>query len=73
MFCNVDYIAHRREKDGEIQSLIDHLEGVAAKTGKFASKVGLKEQGELIGRLHDIGKASREFEQYIKQRFSREV
>jgi len=56
MFLNADYIAHRREKDGEIQSLIDHLQEVSRKTGEFASKVGLKEQGEVIGLLHDIGK-----------------
>jgi len=66
MFRDTDYIAHLREKDGEIQGLITHLEEVSKKTGEFASKIGLKEQGELIGLLHDIGKASREFEQYIK-------
>ena len=66
MFRNSDYIAHRREKDGEIQSLVNHLEEVSRKTGEFASKVGLKEQGEVIGLLHDIGKASHEFKQYIK-------
>jgi len=66
MFRNAGYMAHGREKDGEIQSLVDHLEEVSKKAGQFASKVGLKEQGELIGLLHDIGKASQEFEQYIK-------
>jgi len=66
MFRNAGYMAHCREKDGEIQSLVDHLEEVSKKAGRFASKVGLKEQGELIGLLHDIGKASQEFEQYIK-------
>ena len=66
MFGNADFIAHRREKDGHIQNLVDHLDGVSKKTGEFASKVGLKEQGELLGLLHDIGKASQEFEQYIK-------
>lgn len=66
MFLNADYIAHLREKDGEIQSLVDHLKGVSTKTGEFASKVGLKEQGELIGLLHDLGKASQEFTQYLK-------
>jgi len=66
MFRNADYIAHCREKDGEIQNLVDHLKEVSKKTGEFASKVGLKEQGEIIGCLHDIGKASQEFEQYIK-------
>jgi CRISPR-associated endonuclease/helicase Cas3 len=66
MFKNADYIAHRREKDGEIHWLSHHLEEVSRLTGEFASKVELKEQGELIGLLHDIGKASHEFEQYIK-------
>ena len=66
MFRNGDYIAHCRGKDGEIQSLVDHLEAVSKKTGEFASKIGLKEQGELLGLLHDIGKASQEFKQYIK-------
>ncbi len=66
MFKNADYIAHRREKDGEIQYLTEHLDEVSKKTGEFASKIGLKEQGELIGLLHDIGKASQEFQDYIK-------
>jgi CRISPR-associated endonuclease/helicase Cas3 len=66
MFRNADYIAHCREKDGEIQGLITHLEEVSKKTGEFASKVRLKEQGEIMGLLHDLGKASQEFEQYIK-------
>lgn len=66
MFCNSDYIAHRREKDCEVHWLSHHLEEVSKITGKFASKIGLKDQGELIGLLHDIGKASQEFQQYIK-------
>ncbi len=66
MFRNGVYIAHEREKDGEIQSLSDHLEQVSKKTGELASKIGLKEQGELLGLLHDIGKASKEFDKYIK-------
>ncbi len=66
MFNNADFIAHRRERDGKIQSLSKHLREVSDHAGKFASKVGLKEQGEIIGLLHDIGKASQEFEQYIK-------
>ncbi|MDR4496847.1 MAG: CRISPR-associated helicase Cas3' [Candidatus Scalindua sp.] len=66
MFWNTDYIAHRREKDEEIHWLSQHLAEVSKKTGEFASKIGLKEQGEVIGLLHDIGKASQEFQQYIK-------
>ncbi|KAF0121192.1 MAG: metal dependent phosphohydrolase, partial [bacterium] len=66
MFRKADYIAHRREKNGEIHWLSQHLADVSKKTGEFASKIGLKEQGEIIGLLHDIGKASQEFQQYIK-------
>jgi len=66
MFRNAEYIAHRREKDGEVQCLSLHLKEVSEKAGKFASKIGLQEHGELIGLLHDIGKASKEFQDYIK-------
>ena len=37
MFKKTECIAHRREKDGEIQNLVDHLEEVSKKTGEFAS------------------------------------
>lgn len=66
MFRDSDYIAHRREKDGKIQNLSTHLEEVSKLSGEFASKVGLKGQGEIIGLLHDLGKASQEFKQYIE-------
>ncbi|MHB1605109.1 MAG: hypothetical protein ACYCTV_01770 [Leptospirales bacterium] len=39
----IKYIAHPD------QSLEDHLVGVADKAKKFASKIGLSEQAELIG------------------------
>jgi len=61
-----EYIAHRRENDSKIQSLTSHLKEVSKKAGEFASKIGLKEWGEIIGLLHDVGKASGKFEQYIK-------
>lgn len=66
MFIKNDYIAHRKEKDGEVHWLSHHLEAVSKITGEFASKIGLQEHGELIGLLHDIGKASQEFQDYIK-------
>ncbi len=61
-----EYIAHRREGNGKIQNLSLHLEEVSQKAGEFASKIGLKECGQAIGLLHDLGKASDEFERYIK-------
>lgn len=59
-----EFIAHRR-KDETPQSLCNHLYRVSVLTGQFASKIGLKEAGRLIGLLHDIGKASVEFKNYI--------
>lgn len=60
------YIAHRRKGDGNTQSLETHLLGVAAIGKSLAGKIGLKEQGELIGLLHDLGKYSNEFQVYLK-------
>ena len=62
----MDYLAHIRKKDGAIQSLSDHLTGVAEKSKKFAAKIGLANQGELLGLLHDLGKYSDEFQRYLK-------
>ena len=59
-------IAHVREADGSIQWLPDHLIGVSLFARDFASKIGLAEQGELIGLLHDLGKYSQEFQNYLK-------
>lgn len=59
------FIAHLRKKDKEPQYLSDHLNEVSELAGGFASKIGLKESGELLGLLHDLGKASKEFQNYI--------
>ena len=60
------FIAHFRKKDKEFQYLTDHLNEVSELAGDFASKIGLRESGELLGLLHDLGKASKEFQNYIK-------
>lgn len=61
-----EFIAHRREKDGEAQSLCSHLSRTAIYSGQFADKIGLKEAGRIIGLLHDLGKASNAFDKYIQ-------
>jgi CRISPR-associated endonuclease/helicase Cas3 len=59
------YIAHIRE-DGTIQTIRDHLEGVSKLSRMYAEKIGLADYGELIGLLHDLGKYSLIFQNYIK-------
>lgn len=59
-------IAHRREKDEKDQTLEEHLQGVAGFAKSFAGKLGMETAGELIGLLHDLGKYSEQFQNYIK-------
>ena len=65
------YVAHQREKDRQIQSLEEHLFGVAGYAKVFASKINLDTQGNLIGLLHDLGKYSKEFQDYINSAIGR--
>ncbi len=54
------FIAH------ENQLLKDHLEGVSRLCRKNAEKIGCGNYGEVLGLLHDLGKYSKEFQDYIK-------
>ena len=60
-------IAHTRE-DGSIQSLPEHIEGVAQHCAQFLEQAGLPELaplGRLLAQLHDTGKAQPAFQRYI--------
>lgn len=70
-------IAHRRAADGEIQLLHEHLLGVGRLAARHASKLRLctgngrcpaelQGAGEMLGLLHDLGKYSQEFQDYLK-------
>jgi CRISPR-associated endonuclease/helicase Cas3 len=63
---NSSFIAHLRKSDAAAQSLADHLQGVSSYAGTYASKIGLRRAGELIGLLHDLGKYSLSFLRYIQ-------
>ena len=58
-------IAHWRASDSTPQYLHTHLQNVAAISGTFSKKMKLESSGELIGLLHDLGKYSQEFRDYI--------
>lgn len=59
------FVAHIRKKDKTPQSLDEHLRAVSEHAGEFASKIGLKETGDVLGLFHDFGKASEKFQRYI--------
>lgn len=62
----MSFLAHIKKINKEEQNLKDHLLGVACLSAKFASKVSLEGCGYLLGIVHDIGKYSQEFQNYIK-------
>ncbi len=47
------------------EPLEEHLNAVAEMAGEFADRLGAKAWGELLGRWHDIGKYSAEFQDYL--------
>lgn len=59
-------VAHVRAQDGAIQTVATHLQEVAAIARQLASKINIPEAGELIGLLHDFGKYSQAFQDYIQ-------
>ena len=63
---NNDYVAHVRTTDKKIQTLKNHLLKVAEITKQLATKINASEAGELIGLLHDFGKYSAFFQNYIQ-------
>ena len=63
---NFDYIAHVRKSDGQPQSLQTHLTETADIAKLLAAKLDLDQAGELLGLMHDFGKYSQDFQEYIK-------
>lgn len=60
-----EFVGHIRD-DGTKQSLLDHLEGTAKLCSEFASKIGCENLGFLMGLLHDQGKYTQWFTEYIR-------
>lgn len=69
------YYAHTADgpdgKPAEMQQqqwqwLKDHLRSVASLARRFAEPLGLAEEAELAGLLHDLGKYREEFQSYLR-------
>lgn len=61
----MNYIAHIRESDNQIQSVEEHLLGVKDLAEAYGEKIGIKHIAGLAGMLHDMGKYTNEFREYI--------
>ena len=64
---NFDYIAHIRKSDQKPQPLQTHLTEAAAIAKLLATKLNLEQAGELLGLMHDFGKYSQKFQNYISR------
>src|SRR5690625_592723 len=61
------YIAHIRETDHEIQTVQEHLEAVASLGRLYGESLGFGAHAELAGFLHDMGKLTIHFTEYIRK------
>ncbi len=64
-----DLIAHIRgegEEGARFESLEAHLKLTASIAAKLAAPLGLSKTADMLGRIHDFGKASVEFQKYIR-------
>ena len=57
-------IAHK--KDDNIQELSNHLLNVSKISSNIGKKIGIENIMILVSMLHDLGKADRNFQNYIK-------
>jgi len=69
---NITYPAHYRKVDDTIQTVEEHLLGVSKLCSEYAKEHGFEWTGKLLGVLHDIGKYTNEFRDYITEGIRRE-
>ncbi|MCG8636892.1 MAG: CRISPR-associated helicase Cas3' [Desulfobacterales bacterium] len=60
------FVAHYRSQDQQVQTILEHLKGVSGVSKQFAEKIGMSGAGKLLGFLHDLGKYSQSFQDYIQ-------
>jgi CRISPR-associated endonuclease/helicase Cas3 len=64
--------AHYRIADDTVQTVEEHSEGVKTKCEKYAKKLHFRNIGIILGLLHDLGKFTDEFYDYITEAIKRE-
>lgn len=62
----MNYIAHVRKSDGAEQLVKDHLLEVKQLSEGWGAKIGVKHLAGLAGVLHDFGKYSSDFQEYLR-------
>ena len=65
----MEYPAHIRKVDGKkyIQTVEEHCHGVAEIAAELLSDIGLEKTAYLAGMVHDLGKFSENFKNYIEK------
>ncbi|MDU7474713.1 MAG: CRISPR-associated endonuclease Cas3'' [Paenibacillus macerans] len=61
------YIAHIRQSDGKIQTVEEHAREVKELSEQYGAKIGVAHLAGLAGLLHDMGKYTAEFKNYIQE------
>ena len=61
----MEFAAHIRQKDNNVQTVAEHCKNVSEITRKFGSQIGIGSICEISGLLHDIGKLINKFNDYI--------
>ena len=70
----MEFLAHIDSENNErVQTVIEHLTNVASMAGDFAAAFGDRAAGETVGRYHDIGKYSAEFQKRIRGESNKRV
>lgn len=59
------YIAHYRKSDNIYQTIREHSINVSEYCKSFGKKLGATNISKLVGLIHDMGKMSDEFQEYI--------
>ncbi|MMZ51405.1 helicase Cas3 [compost metagenome] len=62
----MQYIAHIRESDQEIQTVAKHLSETRQLAETYGDKIGIRHITGLAGMLHDLGKYTEKFQNYIR-------